>query len=338
MKAMALFIAITLTIVKIALKVSPMLIISDGVAQQYAFGTNVSDTSAGFYETNSPTSIHPNRRYALIFNKRQMNIRAKRMMWDSLKSGNTSISSSAKFTYIDGATGEQCVAKMDSLNKWISTNVTIPLSHISGTSSIASTSVTAGSNISVSGSAPNYTVAATNQTTGIISNITPTLTALTGMSVTISGESYSLTNTIPDKTVTVSAGNGVTITSSYPAFTVALPAITSNTVSHSLNSSFSLSATQGYDVSYSVYTQVTSALTGTNTADAFLERSIDNSTWVAIGQGGVMVTGVLSTSGGTQGLFGFVPAGYFLRIRTAAAGANSGSAIFTYKYGLETTR
>lgn len=180
------------------------------------------------------------------------------------------------------------------------------------------------------------------QTTGIISNITPTITGLTGISMAAAGESYSITNTIPDKTVTIIGGTGIAVTSAYPAFTINPTARTANTVSRSLVNStstagFSISGTQDYNVVYSVFAQAASALAGTNTAEVYLELCLTSGgTYTTIAGGPVVsVSGVLSTNGGVICLAGFIPAGYFLRIRTAATGANSGSAVFTYKYGNE---
>jgi len=360
MKTLALFIAITFTMLKVGLKVSPLLIVSKGSAQQYMFGTNVSDTSAGFYETNSPTSIHPNRRYMMLFNKRQMNIRAKRMMWDSLKAGNTSISSNAKFTYIDAVTGEQMVCKMDSLNKWIAGNVTIPLSHVSGTSAVSASITAAGSatvtrsgqsftvntpvfsqsvqpvSLSLSGqslSAGTNTIVISTQTTGIVSNITPTVTGLTGMSVTTSGESYSLTNTLPDRTVTI-AGTGINVTSSYPGFTLALPTRTVASVTRSLNVAFQVSVSSDYNVNYSINLSVTSILLGTNAGTVSLQISpTSGGTYTIISQSSMSAGGVAATFANTQTIGGFIPAGYYVKMVTAQVGANG--ATFTYQSGQE---
>lgn len=104
---------------------------------------------------------------------------------------------------------------------------------------------------------------------------------------------------------------------------------------------FQLSSTRDYNVNYSVYAQVTAIVLGTNTADVYLEIAATNSTtpgdWTTISRSGISVAGVVSTSGNTQTVGGFVPAGYYARIRVAATGANAGSAVFTYQVGQENT-
>lgn len=150
-----------------------------------------------------------------------------------------------------------------------------------------------------------------------------------------------ISNTASAATYSNVAGFGITLNQSGTTYTISKTARTQYTVSHSLMTtttsvSFSISATQDYQVSYSIYTQVTSALAGNNTADSYLEISSNNSApWSTIAQGGVMVSGVLSTSGGTQNLTGLIPATYYARIRCVATGSNLGSAVFTYKYGQE---
>jgi hypothetical protein len=126
--------------------------------------------------------------------------------------------------------------------------------------------------------------------------------------------------------------------------TVNIPARTASNVSRSLvtttsSTGFQPSFAKDYQVTYSVYAQVTSALLGNNTADVYLEIAATNSTtpsdWTTISRSGIQASGVVSTSGNTQTVSGFVPAGYYVRIRTAATGANSGSASFSYQVGQE---
>lgn len=135
---------------------------------------------------------------------------------------------------------------------------------------------------------------------------------------------------------TVSGTGTRTLTLSNSGGTWVMPAPTSNTVSRSFNSSFTISVTENFRVDYSIYSQVTSALTGTNIAESFLEVSTTSGgTYTTLASGGVMASGVLSSNGSTSLLSGFIPIGYWVRIRTAATGANSGAAVFTYKYGRE---
>lgn len=174
---------------------------------------------------------------------------------------------------------------------------------------------------------------------------TPTIisaiTASTGISIT-SGST--IVNSLPDRTVTiVSTNTNITVSGSYPTFSVTYvpttrtsTVITRSIVTSTTSTGFQLSTTLDYNVSYSVYAQVSSALAGTNTGDIYLETSPNNAApWTTINRSGVSVAGVLSTTGGTQSMSGFIPSGYYVRIRSAATGSNSGSAVFTYQTGQE---
>lgn len=81
-------------------------------------------------------------------------------------------------------------------------------------------SLTAGTNVSISGSYPNFTINATGS--GSVTSVN--LTAGTGISVsggpiTTSG-SITVVNTAPDQTVTLTNGGNITISGSYPNFTL----------------------------------------------------------------------------------------------------------------------
>jgi hypothetical protein len=160
----------------------------------------------------------------------------------------------------------------------------------------------------------------------------------TGTSISYDNSTY-LTTEVDGSTsneIQTLSGTGTPTLTLGSGGTWVMPAVVSNTVSRSLNSSFTISATQDYEVDYSVYCQVSSALTGTNTADSYLEVSTTSGgTYTVLANGGVMASGVLSTNGATSVLSGFIPAGYWVKIRTAAAGSNSGSALFIYRYGRE---
>jgi len=140
--------------------------------------------------------------------------------------------------------------------------------------------------------------------------------------------------------------NQVVVTSNANDITISLPtrvmsAVTRSTVTSTSATGYQISATRDYSVNYSVYAQITSALAGTNTADVFLEIAATNSMtpgdWTTISRSGISVAGIVSTSGNTQTVGGFVPAGYYVRIRVVATGANAGSAVFTYQVGQENT-
>lgn len=162
------------------------------------------------------------------------------------------------------------------------------------------------------------------------------------MSVSVNNNTFTVINTSPNQTVNISSGTNISISGSYPNYTVnySAPTRSMSTQSRALVTStaasgFSISAVSDYNVNYSVYAQVVSVLAGTNTADVYLEISPDNSTWTTISRSGISIAGVVSTSGNTQTVSGFVPKNYFVRIRTASTGVNAGSAVFTYQNGQE---
>lgn len=90
--------------------------------------------------------------------------------------------------------------------------------------------------------------------------------------------------------------------------TYAPPIITQSTPSRSLNTSFQISVANNSFVTYSV-SMVALLLAGAN---VFLEISPDNSAWQAISQVGVSL-GLTVTI--TSSLYGFVPMGYYVRLR-----------------------
>lgn len=152
-------------------------------AQQFAFGSNVSDTTAGIWEANSPTSFHPNRRYQIIVHKTKINLRGKRIIMDSLGQRNVAISN-AKFMWIDQSTGEIKVSKLDTLLKYLDQNIIIPLSQVTGT--IAQFNPIQGASTSTTGTYPNIT----------------------------------FNNTAPDQVVALTGSNGLTTGGTYPNFTI----------------------------------------------------------------------------------------------------------------------
>lgn len=140
--------------------------------------------------------------------------------------------------------------------------------------------------------------------------------------------------------------NQVVVTGNTNDITISLATRIMSSATRSLVSAtnatgFQVSSTRDYSVNYSVFAQVSSALLGTNTVDVYLEIAATNSTtpadWTTISRSGLSKSGVVSTDGNTQTVGGFIPAGYYVRIRTSASGANSGSASFSYQVGQENT-
>lgn len=107
-----------------------------------------------------------------------------------------------------------------------------------------------------------------------------------------------------------------------------------STQSRTFNTSFQPSATSISNVSYSVSISVTSILLGTNSGNVFLEISSNDSDWTTIAQVGLSIAGVVATTINSYHLSGYVPAGYFVRLRTTESGTNG--ADFTYLFGQET--
>lgn len=154
----------------------------------------------------------------------------------------------------------------------------------------------------------------------------PNYTAGTGIS--ISGNT--ITNTLPGQTVTLTAGNRISITGTYPNFTIAYIEPTPNIVTRSVNSNYTISTTKQATVFYSVTCSVTNPLVaGTSTAMAFLEYSVNSgTTWSLPSQNGNssgvgLAVAIQLTNGQTGVLAGVIPANALTRIRTTTSGTGS---------------
>lgn len=163
----------------------------------------------------------------------------------------------------------------------------------------------------------------------------PNYTAGTGINIA----SNVITNTAPDQTVTLTAGNGITITGTYPNFTISATAPVPSISTRTLNSNFTVSSTKVSFVSYTVTCSVTNPLlVGTSSATAFLEYSTNGgSTWLLPSQtgnsSGVGITVTVQLTNGQTGIVsGMIPVNALVRIRTAT----SGTASVTYVTGQET--
>jgi len=144
----------------------------------------------------------------------------------------------------------------------------------------------------------------------------------------------SLATYSPDQTVTLTAGAGITVTGTYPNFTISAYQASIYTPSRTVNSNYTVSATKQATLTYSVTCSVTNPLlVGSSTATVYLEYSINaGSTWVAASQVGnssavgITVT-IAITNGQTGVLSGTVPANALVRIRTATTGTASVSIV-----------
>jgi hypothetical protein len=117
------------------------------------------------------------------------------------------------------------------------TGISITGATITNTAPDQTVSLTEGSNVTITGSYPNFTIASTDTNTtytagsGLslvgttFSNSAPdqtvVLTSGTGISATGTYPNFTITNTAPDQTVSLTEGSNVTITGTYPNFTIA---------------------------------------------------------------------------------------------------------------------
>ena len=136
-----------------------------------------------------------------------------------------------------------------------------------GTITIANTGVTAlsaGTGISLSGSTGSITV------TNSAPDQTVTLTAGTGISTSGTYPSFTITNTAPDQTVAITAGTGISVTGTYPNFTVTNTSPSSGgtvtAVSISSSNGFAGTSSGGATPALTISTSVTGVIKGNGTA------------------------------------------------------------------------
>lgn len=141
------------------------------------------------------------------------------------------------------------------------------------------------------------------------------------------------------QTVNLTAGNRITITGTYPNFTISYIEPTPTVVTRALNTNYTISTTKQADVFYSVTSTATNPLlAGTSSGNAYLEYSTNSgSTWIGVSQVGNsngvgLAVAVALTNGQTSVLSGTIPANALVRIRTVV----NGSATVTYASGQET--
>lgn len=167
------------------------------------------------------------------------------------------------------------------------------------------------------------------------STITGTPTAGTGIS--ISGNV--ITNTLPDQVVTLTAGNAIAITGTYPNFTIAMvqPAFTFPT--RTFNTNYTVSTTKAAYLVYSITTSVTNPLlAGSSSATATLQYSTNGgTTWQTVSSIGQVSAIALAVtiqlqSGQTQLLGGLAPANALVRITYTGTGTNSSSIASSLEY------
>lgn len=259
------------------------------------------------------------------------------VIFTKLAGTNSGIPSSITWIDSDGILRRSNISTIPLTSSQVTT--ALGYSPMSNTLSVSLSTVIAGYGTIVSGTAPSQTITVDTVAMMYTSKAN---TAITGINNSI-GQKVSQSTTL-----NYIAGQGITMSpsgaqnlSTNRTWTISLAARTMSAAVRSLVTStastgFQISSTLDYNVNYSVFAQVTSVLVGTNTADVYLEISPNNSApWTTISRSGISVSGVASTSGNTQTVGGFIPAGYYVRIRTAATGVNAGSAVFTYQNGQE---
>ncbi|MEP1034678.1 hypothetical protein [Ekhidna sp.] len=84
-------------------------------------------------------------------------------------------------------------------------------------------SLTNGGNVTVTGTYPNFTLSVSDNLDNDPTNENQTVTAGTGISVNNVGKDFEVINTAPDQTVSLTNGGNVTVTGTYPNFTLAVP-------------------------------------------------------------------------------------------------------------------
>lgn len=163
-----------------------------------------------------------------------------------------------------------------------------------------------------------------------------------------SGISYNsttgvLTNSSPDQTVVINQGSGITVTGSYPNFTVTnstipLNKVFNNNVARTLNSNYTISSTRDCMATYSISLSCTNPLlAGSSAANAFLEYSTDaGTTWITVSNvvnssSVALAVTIALTQPNTFILCGIIPANGLVRIRSTI----TGTASVTYTRGQE---
>jgi phage-related tail fiber protein len=199
-------------------------------------------------------------------------------------------------------------------------------------------------NLNASGVTPGTYNSLTVNNKGIVtgaSNVssgTVTSVGLTSSDFSVSGSPVTTSGSITANLNTsgVSAGTYSSVTVTNKGIVTAGTARSSSAVSVSLNSSSQISTTRDAMVSYSIDISATLSISGGQTGNVFLEISPDNSNWTEIsrftnGNTGTLTIGLNITQTNTGAVSGYVPAGYYRRLRTSA----TGSPTITYRSGQE---
>lgn len=166
---------------------------------------------------------------------------------------------------------------------------------------------------------------------GTVTSITAG-TGLAGGTITTTG-TISLPNT-------GTAGSYANVTTDAQGRVTAGTNRSQSSVTRPLNTAFQPNTTRDVDARYSVQCQVTASITGGQNCDVFLDIATDQAFTQNVQQVGVVGQGQVYTLAvaiqgvqpQTQQVIGYIPAGYWARIRTVQ---NLGAPTFTYRLGQE---
>ena len=92
-------------------------------------------------------------------------------------------------------------------------------------------SIIGGGTTTVSGTYPNFTISSSDQYTGTVTSVAATAgtgISISGSPITTSG-TLTITNTAPDQIVSIASGTGISVSGTYPSFTVTNSGVTSLT-------------------------------------------------------------------------------------------------------------
>jgi len=184
---------------------------------------------------------------------------------------------------------------------------------------------------------PNFATIATSGNYNDLTNKPSIPTYIAGVGINIAGST--ITNSAPDQIISLTGGNRISISGTYPNFTISYIEPTINIISSkTLNSNFTVSTSKQATVSYSLTCSVTNPLlAGSSTANVYLEYSTNaGSTWNLPSQNGNASTvgvavAIAITNSQTVTLTGVIPANALVRLRTVT----TGTASVTYITGTE---
>lgn len=83
-------------------------------------------------------------------------------------------------------------------------------------------------------------------------------------------------------------------------------------------------------VKYSINIQVSNVLLGTNRGTVYLETSSDNVTYIEVDRATLELQAIVSTQRTEASLFGAIPRGYYVRLRTETSGGASKTIVLNY--------